>query len=77
MRPRINKANTPSSVKVFSTFAKGEELQQLKNRVELFKEVDNLQKNRKPYVTIFGIKKYIGQWISMEEAKKANLTIQY
>ena len=64
-------------MKVFSTFAKGEELQQLKERINTLNEVDNLQKNRKPYVTIFGVKKYIGQWISLEEVKKANLKIQY
>lgn len=57
MRPRINKANTPSSVKVFSTFTTPEEQKLLKERRDIMKEHDALVGTNKPkhyYVRIFG-----------------------
>lgn len=71
MRPRINKANTPSSVKVFSTFTTPEEQKLLKERRDIMKEHDALVVTNKPkhyYVRIFG--KEIE--LSLEEIKNCN-----
>lgn len=71
MRPRINKANTPSSVKVFSTFTTPEEQKLLKERRDIMKEYDALvgtNKSKHYYVRIFG--KEIE--LSLEEIKNCN-----
>lgn len=63
MRPRINKANTPSSMKVFSTFTTPEEQKVLKERRDTLKELDAIKASKHlpefAYVKIFGIEKLL------------------
>lgn len=72
MRPRINKANTPSSMKVFSTFSTPEEQKVLKERLDVLKELDAIKTSKKlpksAYVKIFGIEKLL----PMSEIQKCN-----
>lgn len=72
MRPRIKReANTPSSVKVFSTFASSEEQKTLKKRRDILKEHDELVGTDVPkhyYVRIFGIE----MELSLEAIEECN-----
>lgn len=72
MRPRIKReANTPSSVKVFSTFASSEEQKTLKKRRDILKEHDELVGTNVPkhyYVRIFGIE----MELSLEAIEECN-----
>lgn len=72
MRPRIKKSElTPSSVKVFSTFASPEEQKRLYEVRQTLKEHDALVGTLKPktyYVRIFGRE----MQLSLEEIKKCN-----
>lgn len=74
MRPRIKKESlTPSSVKVFSTFASPEEKKKIDHTVSVLKELDAIRASKQTpefaYVKIFGVEKRL----PMSEIQKCNL----
>lgn len=74
MRPRIKRESlTPSSVKVFSTFASPEEKKKIDYTVSVLKELDVIRASKQTpefaYVKIFGIEKRL----PMSEIQKCNL----
>lgn len=74
MRPRIKRELlTPSSVKVFSTFASPEEKKKIDHTVSVLKELDAIRASKQipefAYVKIFGIEKRL----PMSEIQKCNL----